>query len=368
MTANRQRDRRWLPRLSGPRVMAGAIVIAMLAGTTWVVRDRLHAALIERPALLVASFVGLLITWVILIAALWFEHSLQRRFWKRRAERLTGIGRLAFPGWAERLARRAPDPLEWLAGPVLRTVMGQRMAQDWNEAGLGTKASRYLALLAASVALGWVLGARIAGPVLAVAFALLTPVGPHQWIRSRAAGARRRFGEQLPQALDTLAAGLAAGLSFEQALQYAGDELPDPVGGSFAHLARRVSLGVPIDEALASLLEAHPEESLALTVDGIVLQRRFGGDMVAMLEETAQLLREKVELEREVRAVTVQGRLSGVVVSGLVPVSAALLLVFNPRYMDILFETLIGQVLTAIALLLLFSGWVVISRLVRITY
>lgn len=45
-----------------------------------------------------------------------------------------------------------------------------------------------------------------------------------------------------------------------------------------------------------------------------------------MLEETATVVRERVEQEREVRAVTAQGRLSGWVVGGLVPVSAVILL------------------------------------------
>ena len=41
---------------------------------------------------------------------------------------------------------------------------------------------------------------------------------------------------------------------------------------------------------------------------------------------------------------------------------------FNPRYIDVLFETLEGQVLLVIALLLLFVGWWIISRLLRVRY
>ncbi len=106
----------------------------------------------------------------------------------------------------------------------------------------------------------------------------------------------------------------------------------------------------------------------ALAVEGILLQRQYGGDLVRLLGETADLLRMRLELEREVRAVTSQARLSGAVVAGLVPVSASLLLVTNPTYIDVLFETLPGQILLVVALILQLSGWAVLSRLVRIRY
>jgi tight adherence protein B len=87
-----------------------------------------------------------------------------------------------------------------------------------------------------------------------------------------------------------------------------------------------------------------------------------------MLEESADLLRGRVELEREVRAVTTQGRLTGSVIAALVPVSAGILLAFNPRYIDVLFDTLIGQLLVVVAFVLQLVGWAIISRMVRIRY
>jgi tight adherence protein B len=216
--------------------------------------------------------------------------------------------------------------------------------------------------------LGFLSGLRIGGVLLACALAFVIPLIPRAWVKNRAEARRARFGEQLPQALDSLASGLSAGLSFQQAVGFASDELPDPVAGAMASLEQRISLGVPTDRALGRLLEDHPEEALALVVDGIVLQRRFGGDLVAMLESTADLLRERVELEREVRAITSQGRLSGWVVAALVPVSAGILLLSNPVYINVLFQTLIGQALVALALALQLAGWVIISRMVQIRY
>jgi tight adherence protein B len=247
--------------------------------------------------------------------------------------------------------------------PLLRQV-----AQDWADAGGGTKAWRPMLVLAAAATCGWMVGSRIGGPLLGAALALSLPLAPRAWIAGRAEGVRRRFGEQLPALIDSLASGLAAGLSLSQAVAFAAEELPIPASAAMRTLDRRLSLGVPFEGALASLLDRYPEESFGMVVEAVNLQRRFGGDLVRMLTETAARLRERVELEQEVRAVTAQGRLSGWVLAALVPVSAGLLLASNPRYIDVLFETWIGQVLLVFSLALMLAGWAVISRLVRVAY
>jgi tight adherence protein B len=356
------------PRLIGPASLVGGVLMACFVGGAYMARAELHALFSRKPAALPAVILASAGLMIALSGILSLEGTALRRSWLRRTAQVTGLeGLKPLSLWAL-LSRRFPDPLEWLLGPFLRTRPGRRLAEEWLDARLGGKPSRYLVLMGVAVLAGGVFGSRVGGPVLSLALAILAPLLPRQIVRRRAEANRRRFGEQLPQALDSFAAGLAAGLSFQQAVAYAREELPSPVVDVFARLSRRMDLGHPVETALQSLLEEQPDESLALVVDGVVLQRKFGGDMVRMLDETADLLRQRVELEREVRAVTTQGRLSGMIIAGLMPVSAAILLSLNPRYIDVLFNTLIGQVLLVIALLLQLIGWAIISRLVRIRY
>ncbi len=342
--------------------------MAVVTAIGWRLRIPLWNIVRERSHLLPAVFAALVVLSAALAAVVWGEAEARRRGWLRRTARAAVIDELSAPGWPSRLIQRLPDPLEWACTPLLRTTAGCRLAEDWTDAGLGERASRYLLLLGLAALAGGLFGDRVAGPVVGFALALGFPFLPRSIVASRAAARRRRFGEQLPQALDSLAAGLSAGLSLQQAVEFSCQELPDPAGRVLAKLWRRMTLGFPAEEALRSLLEEHQEESLALVIEGIVLQRQFGGDLVRMLEEMGDLLRQRVELDREVRAVTTQGRLSSFVVAGLVPVSAGMLLMFNPRYVDVLFDTLPGQVLLVIALLLLFVGWWIISRLIRVRY
>jgi tight adherence protein B len=349
-------------------MLPGALVMALVTAVGWVFHVPLSKMVREQTYLLPATFTALVVLCVSLAGMMWGESEGRRRRWLRRTQAAADIDSLSEPGALTRLVHRLPDPLEWLFSPLLRTNSGRRLAEDWADAGFGDRPSRYFLLLVLTVVAGWLFGSRVAGPVVGIAMAIAFPFLPRSFVSSRAAVQRRRFGEQLPQALDSLAAGLSAGLSLQQAIEFSHQELPDPVGSVLAKLWRRMILGFPAEEALRSLLLEHHEESLALVIEGIVLQRQFGGDLVRMLEETGELLRERVELEREVRAVTTQGRLSGFIIAGLMPVSAGMLLLFNPSYIDVLFETLPGQVLLVIALLLLFVGWWVISRLIRVRY
>jgi tight adherence protein B len=355
-------------RLKGPYTLPGALVMTLVTILGWSFRHALWALFREQKSLLPSVFAALVIMTATLACVLWGEAESRRCGWLRKAERSTGLHRLSRPSRLSRWMRRLPDPLEWVCTPLLRTRAGRRLAEDWKDAGLGEKPSRYFLLLAMTGATGWVFGHRVAGTIVGLAMAVGLPFLPRALVASRASNQRRRFGDQLPQALDSLAAGLTAGLSLPQAVDFSRQELPDPIRHVMGKLSRRMALGIPVEEAFRSLLVERPEESLALAIEGIVLQRRFGGDLVRMLEETAELVRERVELEREVRTVTTQGRFSGIVIAALVPVSAAILLLFNPAYIDVLFDTIEGQVLLVIALLLLFIGWWIISRMVRVRY
>jgi tight adherence protein B len=357
-----------LRRLFGPYLLPGALTIVLVTAVAWLGREPLNAFFRGHPAAIPGTFAALLVAWAILAGSLWLEYAALRRWWVGRTAKVTGISSLARPSAGDRLLQRTPDPLEFLLSPLFRTRIGMRLAADWRDAGLGAKPSRYVTLLAATAVLGFALGDRIAGGVLGLGAAAVLPILPITMIRSRADVGRRRFGEQLPQTLDALASGLSAGLSFQQAIRYAGDELPEPSAGAMKWLDRRIQFGQPVESALRRLEGQYPEEAFALVVDGIILQRQFGGDLVEMFGQIAGLLRERLELEQEVRAVTAQGRLSGWIIAGLVPVSAGMLLVFNPRYVDVLFDSLIGQILLVLVMVLQLAGWAIISRIVRIRY
>lgn len=355
-------------RLLGPYTLMGSMAIVFITTIIWVLRAPIHTFAFAHPAFFPAIVFGAAVLLAGLASVLAAEGSYLRHVWLERTARVTDLASLESQTYWARVRTRFPDPLEKITQPILRTRLGAELAAAWFDAGFGKKASRYVLLLFFTAIFGGVFGSRIGGAVLVIALTVLMPLIPRTVVNSRAENNRRRFSEQLPQVIEILAAGLAAGLSFQQAVSFTQEEVQPPAGTVFARIGRRIALGFPLENALWSVQKEQSDEGLALVTDGVILQHQFGGDIVRMLEDLGEVLRERVELEREVRAITAQGRLSGIVISALVPVSAAFLLSFNPQYIDVMFNTVIGQVLIVTAMVLLILGWTIISRLLRVPY
>jgi tight adherence protein B len=77
-------------------------------------------------------------------------------------------------------------------------------------------------------------------------------------------------------------------------------------------------------------------------------------------------MRERERIRGEIQTLTVQQRLTGLVIASL-PVGLALLFfVINPDYMQVLFDEKIGQMMVAGAIVLEVIGAYVIKRIVNI--
>lgn len=238
----------------------------------------------------------------------------------------------------------------WLLGP-------------WQTAGM---AGSVLALLWAAA---WALGFGIffwrpilGGLALALALGLL-----RWWIEYQARQQRRRFHDQLPEALDRLADALQAGFSFPQALEFIRPNMAEPIRSELGRVLVHVRLGRPLEDAFDELYERYPSPEMHILVKGLKLQRRVGGNLVELLRQIAFMVRERIELEREVQALTAQGRLSAWIIVMLIPVSL-LILRFFPAYREILWNTTVGNLVLVVVVLLETAGFLMIRRILRVEY
>lgn len=196
-------------------------------------------------------------------------------------------------------------------------------------------------LLVAGIAMGPLIGG---GGVAGVA---LTGYFVRRRRRSRL---RHRASEQIADAVSALSAGLRAGLSLPQAFAYARDEAEEPLRGELTSLVDGVDTGTPISEALVEWADAHDSEDARLIAGVLDLHRRSGGDLPIVLDGLAGTLRERRAAHREVRALTAQARLSGVIL-GMLPIGFfAFLLLTSRREMVDAIATPIGGTALGIGL------------------
>ncbi|WP_243354985.1 type II secretion system F family protein [Bacillus litorisediminis] len=154
-----------------------------------------------------------------------------------------------------------------------------------------------------------------------------------------------KFNEQLPDMLTTAVGAMRAGFSFPQALKTVVDESTSPMKDEMETVLREMQYGSSIEEALNGLKERVPSEDLDLMIQAILIQRQVGGNLATVLEKIIETIMDRTKIQRQIKTLTAQGRLSGIVI-GLLPIILGFVLyLIEPDYIGTLFSDTIGLIL-----------------------
>ncbi|MGE9007772.1 type II secretion system F family protein [Leptospira interrogans] len=150
----------------------------------------------------------------------------------------------------------------------------------------------------------------------------------------RRARAKRiaKFSEQLPEALDIIVRGLRAGHPFRVALGLASREMADPIGTEFGILVDEVSFGLDQQIAVDHLYDRVGQEDLSFVSTAINIQSQTGGNLAEILKGLSRLLRNRSKLRLKVRALTSEGRASGLLLSVLPFILFLMLNFLSPNF------------------------------------
>jgi tight adherence protein B len=220
---------------------------------------------------------------------------------------------------------------------------------------IGLTAAFYLGL-EVSLRLG-TLGIFVAFPLALIAAYVL--------LRRARARRIRKFTEQLPEALDVVVRGLRAGHPFRVALGLAAREMADPIGTEFGILLDEISFGLDQQLAVDHLYRRVGQDDLSLVSTAINIQSQTGGNLADVLQSLSRMLRSRAKLQLKVRALTSEGRLSGVILTVLPFVFFMMINLLNPGYYAVLKGHPVTVPAVVVGLLLLVVGNFAIRRMVN---
>ncbi len=161
----------------------------------------------------------------------------------------------------------------------------------------------------------------------------------------------------MPALVDTLGAGLAAGLSLELAFREVAPTLPPALARATAGASASLRLGEPIGRALAAYEGVVPAAELAPFAIVLGAFARSGGPVARSLARVARLLRGRIALDTERAALTAQGRLSATVLVALAPLGALFFAILMPSYLGTFAGPGRALALLAIALEIVGTAW-----------
>ena len=201
-----------------------------------------------------------------------------------------------------------------------------------------------------------------------VATTVIGFVLPLIWLKVMARRRLEAFENGLAEALDRLAASLRAGYGLEHGLSAVARNSSGPCSEEFGQILQELNLGGDLDEALARMTERVPSEDASLLAIAVSVQRRTGGNLVEVLSQMSQVIRERQRLRREVRVMTTAPRVSGYVVA-LLPVISLIALYFVARYyVDTLLGDPIGRLAALAGGVLVVLGLYLNNRIAQIEY
>lgn len=211
-------------------------------------------------------------------------------------------------------------------------------------------------------------GLAVAGAVVCVAFRLpiyTIPVGsaflaamPFLWLLMRKKRRISQFVAAMPDAVELISRALRAGHGLASGLRLVAEEMKGPIADEFNRVFEEQNLGIPIELALRNMADRIPVMDVRFFVIAVIIQRATGGDLAEVLDKIGRLIRQRFELFGHVKALTAEGRLSGIVLLAMPPALLAFLATVNYNYVSVLFSTPMGvKLLTATAVLQVVGAW-----------
>jgi tight adherence protein B len=209
----------------------------------------------------------------------------------------------------------------------------------------------------------WLMGVQWFLAPLAGLVMFLVPLA---WLLNKRRLRLKHFSGQLPDALELVARALRAGHSLAAGMHVVAEEMPSPISDEFGRVYEEQNLGIALEDALKAMCDRVPNLDLRFFVTSVLIQRQTGGDLAEILDKIGYVVRERYRILGQVKALTAEGRLSGIILIALPFGLFFLMLHIKPDYVEKLWTHPLGIKMAVAALIAQLLGAIIIKKIVDI--
>lgn len=291
-----------------------------------------------------------------------------RKIRKRLRERLGEIERELGQGALGSLLRQKylRDLQPWERTLESLPFMGG-ISDMLEQAGYSIRAHRLVLIAIAAAAAGAVIGwafthSWLVVPLVAVA------AGAAPFLKVASARTKRiqKIEEQLPEAIDMMKRAMRAGHPFGGAIKLVSEELEAPLGKEFATTFADLNYGNDVRRAMLGFLQRVPSVPVMALVTSVLVQKETGGNLAEILGQISAVVRGRFRLERRVRTLSAEGRLSAWVLALVPLVLFGIISITTPSYLPTLTDSPLGQKLIVFGAVSGVIGVLWIRKIIRI--
>ncbi|WP_067496793.1 type II secretion system F family protein [Actinoplanes sp. TFC3] len=221
---------------------------------------------------------------------------------------------------------------------------------------------RAAAALALALVLGLILPWYLGVPAGLAAGLLL----PNALLQGRVERRKQRFAEELPDTLQMVVSSLRSGFTLQHGLENAVRDSTGPVPAELRRALSETRLGAELEDALEGVGQRTGNHDMQWLVMAIKLQREVGGSLSEVLQTTADTMRDRQNLRRNVRTLSAEGRLSAGILLAMPLILGTWMLLFRREYIRPLYTDPRGLLMLGIAAVLLVVGGLWLRRVVKV--
>lgn len=211
-----------------------------------------------------------------------------------------------------------------------------------------------------------VFGISLFNLFIALVLAAIGFLAPTQWLNNKRNKRTERINAQLVDMLGMVSNSIKSGYGLMQSLEFAGSQLPAPLGLELRRMLREATLGMTSEAALGAMGKRIDSSDLDLVLTAINIQRAVGGNLAEILDNVNYTMRERERIRGDIATLTAQQKLTGIVVGGLPVFMFIVFMVINPGYMSVFFEKSIGHLILLVATGLEVMGYLAMKRIMAI--
>lgn len=176
----------------------------------------------------------------------------------------------------------------------------------------------------------------------------------------------KKFNDQLGDTINLMVNSIRAGYSMPQAMETVASNMPPPISEEFRRVTLEIGLGVPQEDALLHMLRRVESPDLDLMITAVNVAYEVGGNLAEILEIIGLTIRERVRIQGEIKTLTAQGQITGNVLAGLPFALTGVLYLLNRPYMQRMFTTMCGWIMSGVAVVIIALGYYIMRRIVDI--
>jgi tight adherence protein B len=255
-------------------------------------------------------------------------------------------------------------------GPLAGILGGSRQVESsalaLERAGIPLRVGEYMTL---RVAVAFVLlfmtflltrNWLIAFPAVPIGYFL-----PRWYVSRRRRQRQARINGQLEEMLTLVANSLRSGYGLLQSFEYASRQIAPPLAGELKRMLQEANLGAGAEAAIEALADRIASPDMEMVVTAIAIQRTVGGNLAQTLENVAYTMRERDRIRGEIKTLTAQQRMTGIIIGALPVFVGVIMFAMNPDYMMPLFTETAGKILLLVAVAMEAAGVFLIRSMMR---